>query len=97
MKHFYSVIFFHLLTVIYTQVCDQAFLDVDPTDKRVWLVYIIPVALFALVSCLLNDLIDYYENWKKNKIKAEKAKTATPKAHNLTLFDRILPRKHPQK
>lgn len=67
MKHFYSVIFFHLLTVIHIQLCDQAFWDYDPSDKRVWLFYIIPAILFALASCLLNDLTDRYENWRKNK------------------------------
>lgn len=94
MRHCLSVISFHLLTVIYTQLCDQAFGDYDPSDKRVWLCCIIPVILIALASCLLNDLTDFYENWKKNKIKAEKPKPTTPKAHNLTLFCRIPPRKH---
>lgn len=80
MRHFYSVLFFHLLTVMHIQLCNQAFWDYDPSDKRVWLFYDIPVILFALASCLLNDLTDHYENWKKNKIKAEKAKTNNPKS-----------------
>lgn len=80
MRHCISVILFHLLTVIYTQFCDQVFWDYDPSDKRVWLCYIIPVILIALASCLLNDLTDCYENWKTNKIKAEKAKTNDPKS-----------------
>lgn len=80
MRHCISVILFHLLTVIYTQLCDQAFGDYDSSDKRVWLCCTIPVVLIALASCLLNDLTDRYENWKKNKIKAEKAKTNAPKS-----------------
>ncbi|RHO60322.1 hypothetical protein DW091_02315 [Eubacterium sp. AM05-23] len=80
MRHCLSVISFHLLTVIYTQLCDQAFRGYNPSDKRVWLCYTIPVVLIALASCLLNDLTDFYENWKKNKIKAEKAKTNDPKS-----------------
>lgn len=80
MRHFYSVIFFHFVTVFYIQVCDAASSNYDPSDKRVWLVYIIPVVLIALASCLLNDLTDRYENWKKNKIKAGKAKTNDPKS-----------------
>lgn len=78
MRHFYSVIFFHLLTVIHVQLCDQAFWDYDPSDKRVWLFYDIPVVLFALASCLLNDLLDWYKTRKKDKNKAEKAKTNDP-------------------
>lgn len=80
MKHFYSVIFFHFVTVFYIQVCDATSSNYDPSDKRLWLVYTIPVVLFALASCLLNDLTDYYETWKRNKNKPEKTKTNTPKS-----------------